>query len=324
MEKDLKNARKVVAKEKKSILELEKRFLDKDFQSNFQKAIDIIYKCRGKIVVSGMGKSGIIAQKIVATFNSTGTQSVFLHSADSIHGDIGIVEDDDVVILITKSGNTPEVKNLMPIFRSMGVKIILLTGNPESSAADMSDSVIDCSVKEEACPHNLAPTSSSTVTLVTGDALAVSLLQKKRFTKEDFASLHPGGVLGKKLLLRVDDIMVKGEDIPVVMPRTKMKDVIYQISSKRLGCAIVLNKSKVEGIITDGDIRRFLEGNLNISSTIASEIMNKSPKFISTGTLAKTALEIMEKNKITQLIILNKSKKLEGLIHIHTLVELGL
>jgi arabinose-5-phosphate isomerase len=324
MNKIIKNGKQVVIKEKKAVIELEKRFNEESFQSNFIKAVEEIYKCKGKVVVSGIGKSGIVAQKIVATFNSTGTNSIFLHSADSIHGDLGVVREDDIVILISKSGGTIEVIRLMPVLKNIGVKIILITGNIESQLAESSDIVLDSSVKEEACPLNLAPTSSSTSAVVLGDALAIALLEKRGFTKEDFAAVHPGGILGRKLLLKVQDIMVKGKDIPVVAPSTGLKDVIYMISSKRLGCAIVKTKEKIIGVITDGDIRRLLQKDFDINKITAKDIMGKNPKVIPESTLAKNALEIMEKNKITQLIICNKKNKLSGLVHIHSLVELGL
>ena len=324
MLKDINNAKDVVLKEKNEVQSLLNRFGEKKFQKNFSSAIESIYKCKGKVVISGVGKSGIVAQKIVATFNSTGTHSVFLHSADSIHGDLGIIEADDVVMLISKSGESDEIKNLVPYLKNVNVKIILITGNLKSSLASSADILIDASVKVEACPHNLAPTSSSTVTLIIGDALAVALLQKRGFTKEDFAFLHPGGILGKKLLLRIEDIMVKGNDIPVVAKSAKLKDVIYQISSKRLGCAVVMGKSKIEGFITDGDIRRLLENDVDVRNILAKDLMNPKPKTILKETLAKTALEIMEKNKITQLVIVDSKKKLAGILHIHTLIQLGL
>ena len=324
MQKDINNAKDVVIKERNEVQSLLNRFGEKKFQKNISAAIESIFKCKGKVVISGVGKSGIVAQKIVATFNSTGTHSVFLHSADSIHGDLGIIEADDVVVLISKSGESEEIKNLIPYLKNIKIKIILITGNLKSSLAASSDILIDASVKVEACPHNLAPTSSSTVMLIIGDALAVSLLQKRGFTKEDFAFLHPGGILGKKLLLRIEDIMVKGKDIPIVSKDSKLKDVIYQISSKRLGCAVVMGKSKIDGFITDGDIRRLLENDVDVRNIIAKDLMNPKPKTILKETLAKTALEMMEKNKITQLIIVDSKKKLSGILHIHTLIQLGL
>ncbi|HCN36503.1 MAG TPA: D-arabinose 5-phosphate isomerase [Bacteroidetes bacterium] len=320
----IKNGKKVISIERKALEDLEKRFNNKTFTQNFYDAVESIYKCKGKIIVTGIGKSGIIAQKIVATFNSTGTYSIFLHSADSIHGDLGILREEDIVIIISKSGDSNEVKEIIPVFKNLKIKIISILGNLGSELAKISDMVLDASIREEACPHNLAPTTSTTVALVIGDALAVSLLQKRNFRKEDFAFFHPGGVLGKKLLLKVEDIMVKGKDIPYVNEKANIKDVIYRISSGRLGCAVVVNGKKVKGIITDGDIRRLLEKNLEIKNVKASEIMSKNPKLIQKDTLAQRALEIMETNKITSLIISDKKNSLGGIIHIHKLIELGL
>jgi len=320
----IKNARKVVSIERRTIVKLEKRFLQDSFKENFIAAVEVIYKCKGKVIVTGIGKSGIIAQKIVATFNSTGTYSIFLHSADSAHGDLGMVKEGDVVMLISKSGDTNEIKRLIPVFKKLKNRIIVITGNIHSALAKLSDIVLDSSVEEEACPYNLAPTSSSTSALVIGDALAVSLIHKRRFTKEDFAALHPGGILGARLLLKVEDIMVKGKEIPLVKKNTGLRDLIYEISSKRLGCTIIAEKGKVTGIITDGDIRRLLEKDFDTNKLKAIDIMQKNPKIILVGTLAATALEIMEKNKVTQLIICGKDRKLAGIIHIHSLVEIGL
>jgi len=320
----IKNAKNVIALEKKSIDDLEKRFLKKDFRKNFATAVETIHKCKGKVIITGMGKSGIIAQKIVATFNSTGTYSIFLHSADSLHGDLGMVKEIDVVILISKSGDTAEIKKLIPIFKELKIKIISITGDTKSPLANVSDIILDTSVREEACPYNLAPTSSSTAALVLGDALAISLLKKSRFTKKDFASFHPGGSLGRKLNLKVSDIMIKGDEIPVAGLDTNLKDVIFIISSKRMGCAVVTDRNKVLGIITDGDLRRLLEKNFDINNVKAKEIMSKNPKKITAQTLAMTALKIMERNKITQLIICDSKNKLAGIIHIHSLLELGL
>lgn len=320
----IKNARKVVSIERKAVTDLEKRFNDPEFCESFTDAVDAIFKCKGKVVVTGIGKSGIIAQKIVATFNSTGTYSIFLHSADSIHGDLGIVREEDIVVLISKSGDTSEVKQIIPTFNDLGVKLIGIIGNTTSELAKVCDIVIDSSVKEEACPHNLAPTSSTTVALVIGDALAVSLLQKRNFRKEDFAFIHPGGSLGKKLLLKVEDIMITDDALPTVKESTGMKDIIYTISSKRLGSAVVTNGNIVKGIITDGDIRRLLEKTLEIKNLTAKDVMSKNPKLIPKDTLAKRALEIMEDNKITSLVVADKKNKLQGIVHIHKLIELGL
>lgn len=324
MNSDIKNAKTVVIKEKKAIIGLEKKFSDKKFQKSIKEAIDLIYKCKGKVIVTGLGKSGIVAQKIVSTFNSTGSYSMFLHSSDSLHGDLGLIKPEDVVIIISKSGDTSELKRLIPIFKEFNNKIILITANKNSKLAQDSDVVLDTSVTEEACPYNLAPTSSSTVSLVLGDAIAISLLQKRGFTKENFALFHPGGTLGRKLLLKVEDIMKKGDEVPIVNENEWLKNVIYTISSKRLGCAIVTKNGKIRGIITDGDLRRMLEKNTSIEKIRAKDVMSKNPKVIPSNTLAVNALEIMERNKITQLIVSNGNRRPDGIIHMHTLVELGL
>ena len=326
IDKDIiKNARKVIAIEKKEIANLERRLNDDRFANNFVSAVELIYKCKGKVVVTGVGKSGIIAQKIVATFNSTGTYSIFLHSADSIHGDLGILRDDDIVIVISKSGDSSDVTQIIPLLKTLKLKIIAIIGNMNSEIAKLSDIVLDASVKVEACPHNLAPTSSSTTALVLGDALAIALLQKRDFSKEDFARFHPGGILGKKLLLKVSDLLQDENKIPIVNYDANLKDIIYMISSKRLGCTCVIKKNKVVGIITDGDIRRFLEKNIDSIATMkAKDIMNSAPKLIPPNMLARTALEIMEENKITQLIIADKKRKVLGVLHMHRLIEEGL
>lgn len=323
--KIISNGKKVISIEKNAIADLEKRFRNGNFLENFIEAVETVYKCKGKVVVTGIGKSGIIAQKIVATFNSTGTYSIFLHSSDSLHGDLGVVRKEDVVLIISKSGDTSEIKQLILNFKMLNIKIIAIVGNIESELANLSDIVLDASVKEEACPHNLAPTSSTTAAVVLGDALSIALLQKREFTSENFAMVHPGGNIGKRLLLKVEDIMTKGDDIPVVKMNANLKDVIYMISSKRLGCSCVVNNSKIVGIITDGDIRRLLEKNLDgLNNTKAKDIMNSNPKIISKDLLAYAALELMEKNKITQLIVGDKRKKPIGIIHMHRLVEEGL
>ena len=321
----IKNAKKVVCIEKKEIASLERRFNEKNFSDKFVSAVEAIYKCKGKVVVTGVGKSGIIAQKIVATFNSTGTYSIFLHSADSVHGDLGILRDEDIVIVISKSGDSSDVTQIIPLLKTLKLKIIAIIGNTSSEIAKLSDIVLDASVKEEACPHNLAPTSSSTIALVLGDALAIALLQKRDFSREDFARFHPGGILGKKLLLKVSDLLQEENKIPIVNFDANLKDIIYMISSKRLGCTCVVKKNKVVGIITDGDIRRFLEKNIErITTTKAKDIMNSVPKLIPPNTLARTALEIMEENKITQLIVADKKRKVLGVLHMHRLIEEGL
>ena len=318
--KILSDALKVIQIEKQAISDLSKRL-----DGNFSNAVDLIYKCKGRVVVTGIGKSGIIAQKIVATFNSTGTPSVFLHSADSIHGDLGIIQEGDVIICISKSGDSSELINLLKVISDFDVKIVSIVGDLDSELKKFSDIVIDASVKLEACPHNLAPTSSTTAALVLGDALAIALLKKKEFSREEFAMLHPGGILGKRLNLKVSDLMVKGKDIPVVKETTSFKDAIVEISSKRLGCTCVINKNKkLIGIITDGDIRRLLQKHQNISALLAKNAMNVKPKTITGEMLCQTALELMEKYSITQLVIVNEKKVPMGIVHLHDLVKAGL
>lgn len=314
------DAKEVIQIERKAISEIEKRL-----NGNFLEAVEIITKCKGRVIVTGIGKSGIIAQKIVATFNSTGTPAVFLHSADSTHGDLGMIRNHDVVLCISKSGDSIELINLLRAIKNFDVKVISIVGELDSQLHDLSDVVIDASVKHEACPHDLAPTTSTTVALVIGDALAIALLKKKDFTKEEFAMLHPGGVLGKKLLLRVNDLMVRDDAIPRVSEHTLFKDVVFEISSKRLGCTCVVDKyGKLKGVITDGDIRRLFQDNFSFNGIKAKDIMNRLPKTINENMLGETALELMEKYSITQLIIVNKKKIPIGVVHLHDLVKAGL
>ena len=292
---------------------------------NFVKAVQLISNCKGRVIISGIGKSGIIARKIVSTMNSTGTPALFLHPSDAIHGDLGIIRKEDVVICISYSGATSEIVRLIPIIKRLGVKIISMVGNTNSYLAENSDIVLNISVEEEACSLNLAPTSSSTATLVMGDALAVTLLEDKNFTKEDFAFFHPGGSLGKRLLMRIDEIMVKGEDIPIVNLDTSLKDTILTITRKRLGATCVIdNNKKLAGIITDGDLRRLLQKTQDISALVAKDIMTKTPKVIKRNTLAASALEIMEKYNVTQLIIIDEENFPIGMTHIHDLVKSGI
>ncbi len=318
--KILADAKRVIQIERKAIGEIEKRL-----DGNFTEAVEIINKCKGRVIVTGIGKSGIIAQKIVATFNSTGTPAVFLHSADSTHGDLGMIREHDVVICVSKSGDSLELINLLRAIENFDVKVISIVGDIDSQLNELSDVVIDASVEQEACPHNLAPTTSTTVALVIGDALAIALLKKKDFSKEEFAMLHPGGVLGKKLLLRVSDLMVRNSAVPKVTEKTAFKDIIFEISSKRLGCTCVVDKyGKLKGVITDGDIRRLFQDNVDFTQIKAKDIMNKMPKTINENMLGETALELMEKYSITQLIILNKKRAPLGVVHMHDLVKAGL
>ena len=319
-DKSIANAKRVIQIERKALSEIEKRLNGK-----FSEAVELVYKCKGRVIVTGIGKSGIIAQKIVATLNSTGTPAIFLHSADSIHGDLGMIKEGDVVIGISKSGDSIELVSLLTAIKNFNVKIISIVGDLDSQLNELSDIVIDASIKQEACPFNLAPTTSTTVAMVLGDALAIALLRKKDFTKEEFAMLHPGGVLGSKLLLRVNDLMARNNSIPKVKESTTFKDFVFEISSKRLGCTCVIDaKGKLKGIITDGDIRRLLQNNEHVTNVKAKDIMNKSPKTINEKMLGETALELMEKYSITQLIITDKKKEPIGVVHLHDLVKAGL
>ncbi|MBM4168895.1 MAG: KpsF/GutQ family sugar-phosphate isomerase [Ignavibacteria bacterium] len=299
--------------------------LEKGIDERFSRAVELIYESTGGVVLTGMGKSGIIARKIVATLNSTGTDAQFLHPSEAAHGDLGMVKPGGVLICISKSGDTEEIRELIPLVRRIGVKIIAMVGNLQSHLALQADIVLDISVEEEACPHDLAPTASTTAALAMGDALAVALLDKREFTREDFARFHPGGTLGRKLLLTVREMMVQGNDIPIVRDDVSLSEAIYVITSKRLGATCVVNGGgTLEGIITDGDLRRLLQRTQNISNLRASEAMTKHPKTISGSMLAADALREMETYNITQLIVLDESRKPVGIVHLHDLVKAGL
>lgn len=297
--------------------------LAKLIDNDFEKVVDLIFSGKGRVIATGIGKSAIIAQKLVATLNSTGTPSVFMHAADAIHGDLGIVLSDDVVICISKSGDTPEIKVLIPIIKNQGNKIVAIVSNVSSFLAKNANFVLKATVEEEACPNNLAPTSSTTAQLVLCDALAVCLLEKHGFTKEDFAKYHPGGTLGKKLYMRVNDLS-KSENPPKVKAEDNLKTVIFEISSKRLGATVVVDENeKVLGIITDGDLRRMLEKQFDINKITAKDIMSLSPKTVSPDEMAINAFYIMEKNKITQLVVC-KDNKYKGILHIHDILHEGI
>jgi arabinose-5-phosphate isomerase len=312
-------AKEVIRKEAEAVLDLEKKI-----DEQFVKAVELILKCKGRVIVTGMGKSGIIGKKIAATLTSTGTAAFFLHPAEAIHGDLGMVRKNDVVIAITKSGDTDELYQLFPVFKRLAVPIITLTGNPRSPVAEKSDVVIDVSVDEEACPYNLIPTSSTTATLVMGDALAIALLEERHFSSEDFALLHPGGPLGRKLLLKVSDIMHTGDQIPMVSEETNMKEVILEMTSKRLGTTTVVNeKGELVGIFTDGDLRRLVERTDEIFNLRAKQSMTKNPKTISADELAAKALNMMESYSITSLIITNGKKEPVGIVHLHDILKAG-
>jgi len=289
---------------------------------DFEKAVKTIINSKGRVIVTGIGKSANIASKVVATFNSTGTPAIFMHAADAIHGDLGNILEDDVVLCISKSGNTPEIKVLLPLIKNSKNTIIAISGNPDSYLGENADYFINSYVAEEACPNNLAPTTSTTAQLVLGDALAIALLQLRDFSSADFAKYHPGGSLGKKLYMRVEDVMQK-KDIPAVNPNDAIKDVIMEISSKRLGTTAVLDDSRVVGVITDGDLRRMLEAHQNIENLSAKDIMSKNPKTILKDALAIDALQTMEENNITQLLVVLNDAYV-GVIHLHDLLKEGI
>jgi len=291
--------------------------------ADFEKAVTAIQSCKGRVIVSGIGKSAVIAQKIVATFNSTGTPAIFLHAADAIHGDIGMMQHDDVAIIISKSGNSPEIKVLVPIIKNFGNILIGMAGNNDSYLAKHSDILLNTTVDQEACPNNLAPTSSTTAQLVMGDALAVVLMELKGFNSDDFAKFHPGGTLGKKLYLRVSDLY-KDNEKPQVFPNQTLKEVIMEMTKKRLGVtAVVDSENNLLGIITDGDLRRMLEKGGSINTATASDIMTSNPKSIGPGELAIDALDVLRKKEITQLVVTENGKYI-GIIHLHDLVKEGL
>lgn len=289
---------------------------------DFAKVTSLIYQSKGRLVVTGIGKSAIIAQKIVATFNSTGTPSAFLHASEAVHGDLGMVQPEDIVICISKSGNSPEIKILVPILNRFGNALVAITGNLTSFLAKHSQYVLDTTVESEACPNNLAPTNSTTAQLVMGDCLAVCLMEMRKFKSEDFAKYHPGGALGKRLLLRVKD-MLDSTRKPEVSPHADIRTSIFEISEKRLGVTAVVENNQVLGIITDGDIRRMLSKNETITGIKAIDIMSKNPKTIGPEDMVVEALNIMEDFSITQLLVANKGEYL-GVIHLHDILKEGI
>ena len=298
------------------------RNLQNYINADFVNCVTLIYESKGRVVVTGIGKSAIIAQKIVATLNSTGTPSIFMHAADAIHGDLGTLQNNDIVICISKSGNTPEIKVLIPLLKTGGNKLIALVGNTDSYLAKQSDYILNCTVDKEACPNNLAPTSSTTAQLAMGDALAVCLLDYRGFSSKDFAKYHPGGALGKKLYLKVSDISIHNQK-PQVKPGDSLKSVIMEISSKRLGATAVVENGKLVGVITDGDLRRMLESIDAIDSLKASDIMNKDPKKIESEELALNAMRLLEQFSITQLLV-TENGQYSGFVHLHDLLKEGI
>lgn len=317
--KNIRNtATRVLQNEAQAVLNLVD-FLD----GHFEDCVEHILNSKGRVVITGVGKSAIIANKIVATLNSTGTPALFMHAADAIHGDLGMILENDIVICISKSGNTPEIKVLVPLLKKLGSKLVALVSNTKSYLAEQADFVLNATIGEEACPHNLAPTTSTTAHLALGDALAVCLLEARGFTSEDFAKYHPGGSLGKQLYLRVGDVLGSNE-VPIVFENAGLAEVILEISGKRLGATSVVDaEGNLKGIITDGDLRRMLQKSLDIQLLKASDIMTVKPKSISTQEYAIRALNMMKNHNITQLVAMN-GDKIAGFVHIHELMKEGI
>lgn len=315
----LASARRTLAIEREALLDLEQRL-----DTQFERAVELLAACRGKVVVTGMGKSGLIGQKIAATLASTGTPSFFLHPGEASHGDLGMVGRDDVVMLLSNSGETEEVVRLLPALKRMEVPLLALIGNPKSTLAQHADVALDVSVRQEACPLGLAPTASTTALAALGDALAVALLEYRGFTAADFAAVHPGGTLGKRLLLRVRDVMHAGEAVPVIRSQARMKEALWVITSKRLGACLVLDdEEKLAGIITDGDVRRALEQDERVLSAAVTAVMTKRPKTVTADALAVEALNLMQKYAITCLPVIKPAGQIEGILHMHDLLRAG-
>lgn len=318
----LEEARRVIRTEADALLAMEERI-----DHSFERAVQLILACPGRVVVTGMGKSGLIGQKIASTMASTGTPALFLHPAEGIHGDLGMIMKGDVVVAISNSGETEELLRILPLIRRLGAQLIGMSGNPASTLARGSDVFLDVSVREEACPLGLAPTASTTATLAMGDALAVALLVQRGFRAEDFALFHPGGALGRKLFLRVEDLMHSGDDLPLVSAETPMKDVLYVISSKRLGVTGVTGgDGALCGVITDGDLRRALEAGRDIFGKHALDIMKRNPKRIGRQELAAAALRVMEQYSITSLFVFedDRSRTPCGIVHLHDILRAGI
>ena len=322
--KDLRNKEAILEVAKGSIIAQSEalKFMANAVDSSFSEAVELIFNSQGRVVITGIGKSAIIANKIVATLNSTGTPSIFMHAADAIHGDLGLVQDHDIVICISKSGNTPEIKVLTPLLKRTGNPLIAITGNPKSFLGKNADFVFNSYVEKEVCPNNLAPTTSTTAQLVFGDALAVCLLNLRNFDEKDFAKYHPGGALGKKLFLTVKDLVEQNEK-PSVALNSPVKDVIVEISKKRLGMTAVAQDGKILGIVTDGDLRRMLAKTNDISALTASNIMTPNPKVIHAQTLAVEAMKEMESHEISQLLVIDNDSY-AGVVHIHDLIREGI
>ena len=317
----IEEAKRVLSVEAHSILDLSERI-----DENFSQAVELLYRCKGRVVLMGMGKSGLVARKIASTFSSTGTPAFFLHPAEGLNGDFGMLAKEDVVIVISYSGETRELLEALPLLKRYGNRLIILAGNLRSTLAKAGDVCLDIHVKEEACPLDLAPTASTTATLALGDAIAITLMEKRGFKKEDFALLHPGGALGKRLLLKVADLMHVGDSFPRVLENALMKEAIFEITSKRLGVTGVCNEyGELVGVITDGDLRRALEKFSDLLHRKASEAMTKNPKWIEKESLAAKAVRKMEDYSITSLFVFNEAgdKVPVGIIHLHDLLKAG-
>lgn len=314
-------AYQVIEEEKKAIGNIQ-QYID----DAFVKAVETIFLAKGRVVITGIGKSANIATKIVSTLNSTGTPAIFMHAADAIHGDLGMVQPNDVVICISKSGNTPEIKLLIPLLKGFGNTLIAICGDSNSFLAQQADLLLNTTVDHEACPNNLAPTASTTAQLVMGDALAVALIECRNFTAQDFARFHPGGALGKKLYMRVDDLYRENER-PLVLPSTPLRETIYEMTTRRLGCAVVVDdndKSKVLGIVCDGDLRRMMKSHERVDHLTAADIMSPSPKCVTPDEYAVKALDIMRKKAITQLVVVDHDGHYLGVLHIHDILREGI
>jgi arabinose-5-phosphate isomerase len=319
----LEECRKVIQIEFKAVEALLARI-----DNRVEEAVDLMEACArrgGRIILTGMGKSGLVARKIAATLSSTGTPSIFLHPAEAIHGDMGVVNKSDVAIVISKSGRTDELSTLLPAFRLLGTPVVGLLGDPKAPLALSCTVVIDVSVAEEACPMDLTPTASTTAALVMGDAMAIALLHRRGFSEEDFALLHPGGTLGRRLLLKVESVMHTGDEIPRVHAQTSLRDTIVEMTSKRLGATCVLDENdKLIGVVTDGDLRRLMQRDIDLSTVKAVDFMTPDPKVVSPNALGTRAVHVMEQYSITQLVVMNENDKLVGIIHLHDLLKAGI
>jgi arabinose-5-phosphate isomerase len=318
-QESINSAREVLRIESEAVAKLSQRV-----GRDFARAVELILQCTGRVIITGIGKSGIVGKKIAATLTSTGTSTIFLHPAEGVHGDLGMVLKNDLVICISKSGDTDEITKLIPMFKKIGVPIITMTGNLRSALAQRSDVVLDVGVDEEACPHDLAPTASTTATMAMGDALAVALLKRRNFKSEDFAFLHPGGSLGKKLI-KIEELMFSGEHLPRISMHAGLQEIIREMTRKRFGCACVTDDNGVlKGIITDGDLRRRLQDPGGLMNVLASQVMNPQVKVIKAGSQASKALDLMKQHNIMQVVVIDDAYKAVGIVHLHDILEAGI